>query len=204
MLLVVLSGPANSGKTTVWNRFLAKDTGYVGIPETEFELLRNMRARFPGNDDEYRAWITAPENYAPMKEESANRRYGHFTGLSASSGFSGKKAALFDRHFICDVGYCEMRNTQPPSNLLQYAKAISPDMVFLFEGPLEFTRRADTGRFMNKEEAMRLYGILKQSYERMGYLPIPVPEFNPDREKNIEARIAFIETNLRMTGLAKK
>lgn len=183
MRRVILSGTSHSGKSTLLEALAQK--GYRTIPEVETQVRQGLVREL--GSDAARQWIR--ENYFEYRRLVGDKVAEVESIINASSD----EIVILDRSAVCYIGYCHLRKIRVPPVLEELANRMS-DMDVAFLGALtSFDERKSEGRIMTKEEAQKLVGLIQLEYEKRGFRLIHVPEFYPDKDKNIQARIGYIK-----------
>ena len=183
MRRIILSGPSYAGKSTLLDA-LAQE-GYKTIPEVETQVVQELVKRL--GSEATRQWIQG--NYFEFKRIVGDK----VAEVESSINASSDEIVILDRSAVCYIGYCHLRKIRVPPVLEELANRMS-DMDVAFLGALtSFDERKSEGRIMTKEEAQKLVGLIQLEYEKRGFRLIHVPEFYPDKDKNIQARIGYIK-----------
>ncbi len=180
---IVLTGTACAGKSYLLGALAAR--GYRTFPEAETPIVRELRERL--GPEGAKEWILG--NYTAFKGQVGERQ------REIDAVPTNGEPVFYDRSAACYIGYCMLRGARIPEVLLELSSR-KPDAVFFLERLARFKERRDTGRFMSEEEACRLAGLIEEEYARQGVAIMRVPEFSPDKQENVERRVAHIEAYL--------
>jgi len=178
---IILTGPPFAGKTEVLKELARRKYQTVDEAETPFRESYN---KIYGPDETQRFIL---DNYTGFKTVVGNRQLILRNAVREQSGL-----VFFDREAICWIEYCNLRKRVKPLILDQLAESESAEYVFFLEGLHNFNERRENGCFMTKEDRDQLGGMIWQSYKTRGFNPRSVIEYHTDKERNIDARIDYI------------
>lgn len=170
--LIVLSGGACSGKTTVTRALHAG--GHHTVPECAIDVIRELAREHGGRG--HVAWRDA--NFQEFEILIARKQ------IEREAGLPDTGLIFLDRGVQDTIGYCRQRGVAEEP--LHELATSSYDMVFLLETIPEFEIRSSTGRTCSFEESVEVGRLIGQVYTEYGYSPIPVPVMP------VEERAAFI------------
>ena len=98
------------------------------------------------------------------------------------------ETAILDRGIPDGTAYYRLDNLEPPKELMEAARKTNYKKIFLFD-MLKF--KNEGVRAEDEETQHKIYGIIKETYESLGYNPIRVPVISP------EERLDFILEEIR-------
>ena len=183
MRRIILSGTSYAGKSGLLSGF--EKAGYKVVPESETQVVQELVKKL--GSEATRKWIR--ENYYEFKKLVGER----VAEVEKTINVGKDEVVIFDRSAICYIGYCHLRNSKAPQILEELSKKLTGADVLFLDALGSFDERKTEGRIMTKEEAQNLTELIKLEYEKRGFKLIPIPEFYPDEERNVQARIKHIQ-----------
>lgn len=183
---IVLTGTAHAGKTSLLGALAA--AGYQTLPEAETSVMGDL-VRELGSPDAARDWSRA--NYAAQKARVAEKQ----RELYAAAPPGGLR--FEDRSAVCYLAYCRLRGVEPPQQLRALADTMPPTSALLLAPLPVFDERRSTGRWMTRDEAQALAGLMEHEYASRGIPLFPIPELAAGRAENLSRRVAYVEKLLR-------
>lgn len=171
MSLVVLTGAAHSGKTTLLRALAAR--GFPVVPEAALAVIDALGSDAAAWRERDPAAFQARISARQARAEAAAR---------AASG----TVTFVDRGLVDGVAYSALRGHPPPVDLLRALASAAYARVFLLEMILPFSRRRDTGRLDDEAFARALHEQLRAAWTAFGLAPVAVPALP------VEERVALI------------
>lgn len=166
-VLVALTGPPCSGKTTLAERLAAR--GAHIVPEAAIEVIRELNQELGGADAQ-RAWRRA--HVAEFQRLVAARQLQREREALAAGPELGN-LVVFDRTSIDGVAYLTRAGEAVPAEIEAAARATRPDLVFELEVLAHaFDARGSTGRSSTLADAREIAQAIHTAYRHYGHRTI--------------------------------
>ncbi len=154
----VISGGANSGKTTIINEL--KKKGFRTIPEAARMVIKECQ--------KIKEW-TPEKNFYEFEIKILNKQ------LRMES--EKKEGIVFlDRGIVDTFTYLRQTNKDIPEKIIKLVKERDYEKIFFLEMLPTYER--DDERWENEERARKTHELIKKNYTKLGYDIINVPLMN--------------------------
>jgi len=181
--IIVITGPAHAGKTTVINEL--RKRGHLILPESAIQLI-DLGLSLSKDVRSWQDWRNIPENESQLqksiylsqiaKEQLARHRDEH---------------VFSDRGTLDGIAYCRLRGVQYSTwfkNIPRYK------LAFLL-APLKFNARSGSGRIDTEDDNRLIHQLIKEVYLEYKIRVIDVPLMNHEHNISVKLRADFIEQN---------
>lgn len=180
---IVISGGPGTGKTSIVQ--VLESMGYPCFHEVIREMTLEAR-----KDTDPALLTTNPLAFVPdpyaFNEKILSNRLEHFRKGTLLT----KEIVFFDRGLPDVLAYMDYFNQPYADDFTSVCTSNRYDMVLMVP-PWEAIYKADNERLENFSEAMLIHQYLTDTYKRLGYTPVSVPE------GSIRERATFILEHLR-------
>ncbi len=173
----VMTGPPSSGKSSSLK--LLKESGYKINPDISREYLTKQKKS--GN-------IVSKDSLYSLEMQKKL----FFLMTKDALSLDIKENILHDYSLPDNIAFLRLGGLNVPDEILRSAKIFKFKEVFIFE-PLKFV--PDEIRTEDKDDQMRLFELIKESYLELGYKPIIV------KRNSLEKRHDFILNSLQQNSV---
>ncbi|MEZ6016862.1 MAG: ATP-binding protein [Planctomycetota bacterium] len=168
-VLIALTGPPCSGKTTLAERLAAR--GARVVPEAAIEVIEELNERL-GGPDAQRAWRSQEplEFQRLVAARQLQRERDALRGVEDGASASASESIIvFDRTSIDGVAYLRRAGQPVPEDIAAAARAARPDLVFELEVLAHaFHGRRSTGRSSTLQDAYEIAAAIHAAYLEFG------------------------------------
>ena len=176
---IVITGGAYSGKTSLINE-LSKQ-GFNVFHESSFEYITELNNNM--GVEQQKKWRF--ENFDKFIVEVGKRQI-----LMEKNILSLEKPVFFDRGIYDCIAYCKVVGITPPEKLIEMAKGVKYDFIFLCDTLSDFDIRENTGRISDRNRSIKAKDLIEKTYKEYGFKVVHV------KEMVLEKRVEFIKTYL--------
>lgn len=184
MKKVVFTGGSYSGKTTILEFFRSK--GFPTVPECARIVIEELNEKF--GIEEQKKWRL--DNFAFFQSMIAEKQAFFENKLDKELEDKSHEFVFLDRGVLDCIALCKLRNLEVPQKILDLAKKVKYDKVFVFDILSDFDTRPLSGRVLTKDLSIKLQELCIEVYKEYGCEPIFVEEMpTGDRIDFILSRI---------------
>lgn len=178
--LYIVTGGPNSGKTTIINEL--KKKGFNIIPEAATQIIEKE--------------LKKENSILPWGGKESLKKFQELVFKKQIQDLNNVKDGIYfsDRCFIDTISYFYHHKIEPPTEIFSKIKNYNYEKIFFLEMLEKNFHKQFEGRQENYEEILRLDQILKETYQKLKFEVIIVPN-----TLTIQERVNFILKNTSTT-----